>query len=192
MWRSARLFQTEPFPDLREEGLWQVLILTGKPAGARLRQRLSKEILPQLHRTGTYTLPQPEPTPAVDTEVPKPKRQRRREEEISLGPVSPSPAVRTVRRVLDALRGHGVDEAAYRALSATLVQVEGLKDLATCLEEIPVEGPLVNRGCPEYRRLLDSVEWRFTELSSHDLQRVVAWMNTRPMVAGPRLLEVAR
>lgn len=42
---------------LTERGLWRVLILTGKPAGARLRDKLDSEILPQIRKTGSYALP---------------------------------------------------------------------------------------------------------------------------------------
>lgn len=46
---------------LTETGLWRVLILTGKPAGIRLRDRLDSEILPQLRKTGSYSVPGTQP-----------------------------------------------------------------------------------------------------------------------------------
>jgi len=42
---------------LTEAGQYRVLILTGKPVGVRMRDWLTTEVLPSIHRTGTYTLP---------------------------------------------------------------------------------------------------------------------------------------
>jgi prophage antirepressor-like protein len=42
---------------LTERGLWRVLILTGKPAGIRLRDWLDSEVLPEIARTGGYATP---------------------------------------------------------------------------------------------------------------------------------------
>lgn len=42
---------------LTEQGLYRVLMLAGGPVACRFRDWLDSEVLPQLRKTGTYTLP---------------------------------------------------------------------------------------------------------------------------------------
>ena len=51
---------------LTEPGLWRVLILTGKPAGIALRDKLDSEILPSIRKTGSYAVPT---TPRAELDV---------------------------------------------------------------------------------------------------------------------------
>lgn len=52
---------------LYESGLWAVTLLCRLPAGRRLRRWLATEVLPELHRTGTYTRPgASQAAPALD------------------------------------------------------------------------------------------------------------------------------
>lgn len=55
---------------LTEAGLWRVLILTGKPAGVRLRDWLDTEVLPSLRRSGHYSLLPPAPSAPTPLALP--------------------------------------------------------------------------------------------------------------------------